>query len=239
MSRSLTLLDDSFEAAAENLALDDALLEGLDSGTVSGDILRFWESPEYAVVLGISGKISEEVKVEECQSASLPILRRGSGGGTVLIGPGCLNYSLILSFENWPQYRNLTHSYRDLLARVGASLGARCKQAGTSDLIQGDHKFSGNAQRRLQNAFIHHGTLLYDFDLAKVGQFLKEPPKQPAYRAKRPHSAFIRNLPLSRDAIKDKLRRGFKAELDWEGQLPDFQSHLIDRYLNSAWNWRR
>ncbi|MDF1666728.1 MAG: lipoate--protein ligase family protein, partial [Planctomycetota bacterium] len=187
---------------------------------------------------GISGKVGEEIKLEECRSQSIPILRRRSGGGTVLIGPGCLNYSLILSFENWPHYRDLTHSYRGILNRIGRTLGDECQLAGPSDLIFDSFKFSGNAQRRLKNAFIHHGTLLYDFDLEKVSQFLKEPPKQPAYRQRRPHSAFIKNLPLTMDTMKNKLCRAFEAERNWKDSLPDFRAQLTETYLNPDWNLR-
>lgn len=239
MNRPLTLIDQSLKTAAENLALDNALLAQVNSGQANSDILRFWESPEFAIVLGISGKVSEEVHWDECQAHNIPILRRASGGGTVLIGPGCLNYSLIFSFDNWPQYRDLTHSYSDILRKLSEALGSQCQMAGTSDLAQGQFKFSGNAQRRLPGAFIHHGTLLYDFDLAKVSQFLKEPPKQPAYRRKRRHSAFIQNLSLTRSILKERVSNCFDAELNWQGPLPEFQSLLEEKYQNPDWNLRR
>lgn len=239
MKPSLVLLNESLPSAAENLALDDALLEERDSGRISSDLLRLWESPEYAVVLGISGVIQDDIYLEQCQEAKIPILRRRSGGGTVLIGPGCLNYSLTLSYENWPAYQDLTHSYQGILNQVASALGNDCQLSGTSDLTQSQLKFSGNAQRRLSKAFIHHGTLLYNFDLEKISQFLKEPPKQPKYRHGRSHQSFIKNLESSSETIQRRLTEAFQAESNTSLPLPDYRRQLSETYLNDAWIFRK
>ena len=48
-------------------------------------------------------------------------------------------------------------------------------------------KICGNAQRWKRRAFLHHGTILYDFDLAKIERYLRLPARQPDYRAGRAH----------------------------------------------------
>src|SRR5215203_5375001 len=78
---------------AENLACDEALL---DACTGRMELLRFWEARDYFVVLGYANKVATEVNFSFCKQNKIPILRRCTGGGTVLQGPGCLNYSLIL-----------------------------------------------------------------------------------------------------------------------------------------------
>ena len=65
----------------ENLACDEALLDLVEEG-YEEEILRFWESPQYFVVLGSSNKFQQEVFVEKCEADGIPILRRHSGGGT-------------------------------------------------------------------------------------------------------------------------------------------------------------
>ena len=87
-------LDASFSLPAENLACDEALLDLCEEEGV--EILRFWEPRQHFVVVGYANKIESEVNVEECRRRGVPVLRRCSGGGTVVQGPGCLNYNLTL-----------------------------------------------------------------------------------------------------------------------------------------------
>ena len=88
-------LDLTLASPAENLACDEVLLDWCESGE-GAECLRFWESPEPFVVVGYANKVASEVNVVACEARKIPILRRCSGGGTVVQGRGCLNYSLVL-----------------------------------------------------------------------------------------------------------------------------------------------
>ncbi len=97
----MNLLDLTFPTPAENLACDEALLDLCEEEGV--EVLRFWESREPFVVVGYANQVASEVNIEECHERGVPILRRCSGGGTVVQGPGCLNYNLTLRIpENGP-----------------------------------------------------------------------------------------------------------------------------------------
>jgi len=91
----MQLLDLTFPTPQENLACDEALLEMCERG-YDREILRFWEPSSLFVVLGYSNPVSTEVDHEACRTAGVPILRRYSGGGTVLQGSGCFDYALVL-----------------------------------------------------------------------------------------------------------------------------------------------
>src|SRR5688572_6131078 len=95
---SMRWLDLTFPTPAENLACDEALLDLCEAG-FADEVLRFWESPTHFVVVGYGNKVDSEVEVAACRADGIPILRRCTGGGTVLQGPGCLNYSLVLRIE--------------------------------------------------------------------------------------------------------------------------------------------
>src|SRR5690242_14068944 len=88
-------LDLTLPSPAENLAADEALLDQCEAGA-EGEILRFWEPREAFVVLGYANRAALEVDLPACQAHQIGVFRRCSGGGTVLQGPGCLNYSVIL-----------------------------------------------------------------------------------------------------------------------------------------------
>ena len=124
------LLDSTFPLPEENLACDEALLDAAEEDGAA-EILRFWEPAKPFVVLGYSNKISTEVDTAACDSLRIPVFRRPSGGGTVLQGPGCLNYSLILEIKPGP-LSTLTATNHFIMERnrdaVQRALQAGCPQ---------------------------------------------------------------------------------------------------------------
>ena len=164
----MKFLDFVFEEPAYNLACDEALLDLCEEGE-SGEVLRFWEPREHFIVLGYSGKVDSEVNLPFCEARRIPIFRRVSGGGTVLQGPGCLNYALVLSMTKHKSLGSLTESHRFILGRHKEILEPLLKQQvhilGQSDLVLDNLKFSGNAQRRKKRFLLYHGTFLTSLDL--------------------------------------------------------------------------
>ncbi len=162
-----------------------------------------WESPRPVVVVGRSGRIDEQVNQKACAADNVEILRRSSGGGAVILAPGCLSYTLLFSLEKHPQFRNVARSFREILAPIADALGAEIQ--GQSDLVYQGRKVSGNAQRRTDTIVLHHGTLLYSFDAELAARYLLEPTRQPAYRLGRPHTEFLGNLPFGAEEIRRRL----------------------------------
>src|SRR4051812_29574332 len=190
----MTAIDLTLASPQENLALDEALLDAAENG-VSGPMLRFYEPKEYFVVAGYGNRIGTEVNREFCAANRIPILRRCSGGGTVLQGPGVLNYTLILQAEAGSPCANvpganqfIMERNRDAVRSVSGS--GEVMIEGCSDLTLGGRKFSGNAQRRRQKFLLFHGTFLLGMDLGMIEQALRTPSKQPKYRDGRAHGDF-------------------------------------------------
>lgn len=241
-SVSLVLIDHTLATPEENLALDEALL--LESEEVGGDapleILRFWESPSHFVVLGVADRYHDSVHVEACARDSIPVLRRSSGGGTVLQGPGCLNYSLVLSLETRPELRLIDRSYAVILETIASALGGTQSVdfQGISDLSVGNLKISGNAQKRKKRTLLHHGTLLYGFEATLITRYLQEPEKQPDYREQRRHADFVVNLELSVTDIKARLTTAWDAAISVDRQIPSLEDLIAEKYGNPDWTER-
>jgi lipoate-protein ligase A len=181
------------------------------------------------------------VEEARCNADGVPILRRSSGGGTVLLGPGCLLYTLVLRIDRHPGLSSIASSYRHILGGVGQALGGgTVRPAGISDLVLEDRKFSGNAQQRKRDHLLHHGTLLYAFDLASVGRYLRPPLRQPEYRAGRPHADFLCNLSLTAAELKRRLRSFWQAANALEDWPEDLVRKLTgDKYGRLDWVRRR
>jgi len=237
----MKLLDYTLPAPAENLALDEALLLAAEGGTGAA-VLRLWELPTYAVVVGSGGSVGIDVNVSACAADGVPVLRRASGGGTVLLGPGCLCFSLVLSYDHAPGLNEIPASNRYILARVLRALAPAgpANVEGTSDLAVSGVKFSGNAQQRKRRFFLHHGTLLCGFDLELVAKYLNPPERQPEYRRDRPHTEFVTNLPLTIENAKRLLIAEWQPGAEY-GPVPTEKVHelVAEKYARDEWNHRR
>jgi lipoate-protein ligase A len=205
------LLSALISPAAQHLALEQEIFRSVDSGS-GEEALRLWESATPAVVLGRSGVLERDVDETACATDGVEILRRDSGGGAVLVGPGCVNYALMLSLERRPELRDVRSSYRVILTWIVAALDVPGLEIrGLSDLAIGDRKVSGNAQRRGARALLHHGTLLCGLDTQLMERYLKPPPRQPDYRRGRSHGEFAGRLPLSSDEIIARLQAWYRG----------------------------
>ncbi len=239
--RVLFLVDRTLPSLEENLALDEALLLHAEDG-IGGEVLRFWEWRGPGVVLGASGQIAIDVEDAVCRAESVKVARRASGGGTVLVGAGCLLYSLVLNYERAAQLRDVNASYRWIMGRMQSILSAihpDIEVAGISDLAIGDRKFSGNAQQRKRYHLLHHGTLLYGFDLEAVARYLKTPEKQPEYRRGRSHLDFICNLPTTAEKLKELLIAGWSAQGEFTLPIERMKGLLVEKYSFESWVRRR
>jgi len=208
----MVLKDISFPSAEENIAYDQTLLESAEAGS-SDEVLRFWETEKFFIVLGRISKVEEDVKVEEAKRDGIEIIRRLSGGGTILQGPGCLNYSLILSYERNPLLKNIRKSYEIILNKICNSLKRvkiDAKFEPISDITLDGRKFSGNAQARRRRYILHHGTILYDFPIERIERYLKMPKDTPPYRKNRSHSDFLTNIKVKPYNIKQAIAEYIK-----------------------------
>ena len=227
----------------ENIAIDEYMLMSAEAGVI-GETLRFWESDEYFVVIGRAGKVEIECFKEKCERDNVKMIRRFSGGGTVLQGPGCLNYSLILSYKRDCKLKEVNSSYVFVLDSILKSFGEQkisVQYLPISDMVFENKKFSGNAQARKKKYFLHHGTILYDFDLCKITEYIQYPPKEPEYRASREHEAFIVNLSVDRKKAETVIKNAFLTESSaYEFTEKDRQEtiRLIERkYSKDFWNF--
>jgi len=128
----MLLLDLTLSTPAENLACDEALLDMFEERGGEG-LLRFWEPTNYFVVVGYANHVEKEVDVAACEAEGIPILRRCSGGGTVLQGPGCLNYSLVLKIEEHGPLAGITSANRFIMERNREAVEAEVRGRKSED----------------------------------------------------------------------------------------------------------
>ena len=229
--------------AAEQLAVDEALLNQAEIGDLTNPVVRTWQATAPAVVLGSSSQLCQEVNRDVCAKLDIPVLRRPSGGATVILGPGCVMWSVITPFKDKPSLDAIHASMLEPLAAELSKAGKSVVREGTSDLVistaEGVKKVSGNALRVRRHSVLYHGTLLDSFPLGLVGQLLQHPPREPQYRMKRQHEEFLANLSIGRKQIDNAVQTAFSAwntKTTWPSN--EVKTLVESRYGQFRWTER-
>lgn len=236
----LQCFDLPFEGPDKVLAWDEALLDRTESG--GPETLWFWEADRPFVVVGFGQSVEREVNLHACEAREIPVLRRCSGGGTVVQGPGCLNYGLVLRVDRDPALERIPTSNSWIMARMAQALqpllgDQKVEVQGHTDLALGRQKFSGNAQRRRRKALLFHGTLLWGLDFDLVEELLHYPSLTPNYRENRGHTAFLRNLPIGPEVLKTAIIRAWDCMVVPNPPPDDLiQPFLRNRYSIASWH---
>lgn len=170
-----------------------------------------------AVVMGFSGNERDFVKdPEETKARGVSIIRRFTGGGTVIVDECSLNTSLIASTQiaknmspnlicNW-SYDNVFKDcgiFSDRFAVVEGDFVVKdvrkmqsCEQGArepTEDSSHSYYKVAGNSQAFNHLAFVHHSVFLWSMS-PLISQILLHPKKTPNYRDGRDHMSFLRSI---------------------------------------------
>lgn len=172
----------------EQLLLEEKLLRG---NTGNWCIINEGSSP--AIVMGISGKKEELIDCKVALQNGIPLIKRFSGGGTVVVDESTLFISFICqkhlhSFPAYPEpiMKWTEEIYRDVFLHPEFQLRE-------NDYVFGERKFGGNAQYIKKDRWLHHTSFLWDYAEANM-KYLLHPKKTPPYRAGRSHEEFLCRL---------------------------------------------
>jgi lipoate-protein ligase A len=154
-------------------------------------LLNYGSPP--AIVMGISGQIDQLIQQEKLQQSPLPLIRRFSGGGTVIVDENTLFITLICQADALPISpfpRHLMQWTADLYRPLFAALPFQLQE---NDYVLGERKWGGNAQSITKGRWLHHSSLLWDYR-SEYMDYLSLPAKAPAYRQGRSHADFLCRL---------------------------------------------
>ncbi|UVD81452.1 lipoate--protein ligase [Mycoplasma iguanae] len=146
-----------------NLVLEEIILKDPD---LDEDVIMLYQHSN-AVIIGRNQNTHQEVKIDAVKRDNVEIARRLSGGGAVYHDLGNINFSFITN-KNDHGYEKFLGPIIEFLKTLG--LDARFK--GRNDLEVNGAKVSGNAQYIYKNRMFHHGTILFNANLAKLGEYL-------------------------------------------------------------------
>ncbi|MDH5716551.1 MAG: hypothetical protein OEZ22_02810 [Spirochaetia bacterium] len=203
-----------YKSAYLNLALEEYFLTQKEKNY--NDIYLFFYENLNSIILGKTLDIKKEIYLTKKHP---PVIRRISGGGSVVHFKGCLNFGFLCSLEKFPELFSIQKSYEAILGSIieGFKKNFPLKFKGLSDLVlfqKGSlRKISGNSQARKKGWLLHHGTFLYNNkNISKISYFLKHPEKEPEYRKNRDHKSFMPIIiPInSKSYVIKNIQKGFQ-----------------------------
>jgi lipoate---protein ligase len=239
-----TILNDSKDPTF-NLALEEYVLKELDSDE---DFVLLWQNAN-SVIIGRNQNTYEEINHELVKEHDVKVVRRITGGGAVYHDLGNLNFSFITKSlkDNLNNYRKFT----DPVIKVLNELGVPAEFQGRNDIVVDGKKISGNAQAWHKNKMLHHGTILFDADLAFVASVLNVKQDKIESKGIKSNRARVTNIKpfLNNDVniieFKHKLLSSLLGEaniLDNTYQLSEkdlerIKDLQVDKYKKWEWNF--
>ena len=221
-----------------NLATEQYLMETVEEDAC---ILFLWQN-QNTVVIGKNQNAWKECRTALLQEEGGFLARRLSGGGAVFHDLGNLNFTFLLPQKEYDLDRQFA-----VIAEAVSMLGLKTERSGRNDVLAEGRKFSGNAFYKNGKQAYHHGTLLINVDMGKLGRYLN--PSKAKLQAKGVDSVRSRVVNLSElspavtvDSMKEAMSKAFAKVYD--RPLTIMQTEELDhkaierlRQRNASWEW--
>lgn len=166
------------------------------------------------IVMGVSGKPDELLDIKSVLEDQIPVIRRFTGGGTVIVDHNTVfvtficNKDAVAGLKPFPQP---IMSWSGLLYnKVFQGTDFHLRE---NDYVFGNRKFGGNAQSITKSRWIHHTSFLWDYEVRNM-TYLRHPKRVPDYREARSHLDFICSLKdyMPRQIFIDKTTEAIETQ---------------------------
>lgn len=171
----------------DQLEIEEALLRASDEAWC---IVKNGSSIP-SIVLGISANVHEMVDTTKLPKESpIQIIRRFSGGGTVIVDENSLFFTIILSKNSIPkEYHYPKEFMKWVYELIHPAFLPHSLTLEENDFVLSEKKVGGNAQCFTQHRMLHHTSFLWKWNEERMN-LLHHPKKIPNYRQNRSHNDF-------------------------------------------------
>ncbi len=168
----------------------ELLQEGSGSGAMTA-----WVPERLVAVIGCGSDPARELNLAAVKAEMVPVIRRPTGGCSVILSPNMYAISFVLRGRNQMKSCSYFNAFGELLVEALKTLGLKnLHKAGTSDIVLGDRKIAGSALYRTKEMVFHHAVINISERPSTINRLLAVPPREPRYRSGRSHSEFVTSL---------------------------------------------
>ncbi|HNX01430.1 MAG TPA: hypothetical protein PLE74_10720 [Candidatus Cloacimonadota bacterium] len=154
-----------------------------------------WIPQEKVLVLGQSNELDESIVVDTAKLDGIRIVRRPTGGESVLITPEMVIISILFTHITGIQSSKIFQIMGSRIQGALEDLGIEnISFKGISDLAIGNNKIMGSAIYRNPKLLFYHAVLNVGEEPKIVGKYLQHPKQEPEYRNGRTHEKFVTSL---------------------------------------------
>jgi lipoate-protein ligase A len=219
-----------------NLAVEEYVLDRLPADTI---VLYLYQN-DNTVVIGKNQNAWKECRHQTLEDEGGKLARRISGGGTVFHDMGNLNFSFLVSREDYDLHRQLS-----VIVSAVQSLGISAEFSGRNDILSEGAKFSGNAFCFRKDSAFHHGTILIGADMGKLSRYLTVSKDKIASKGVESVRSRVcnlkeRNPEIDVERVADALKICFEREYGKCEPLvvADPAAIAALEARNATWEWR-
>ncbi|HLP04086.1 MAG TPA: hypothetical protein VK152_01535 [Paludibacter sp.] len=154
-----------------------------------------WIPDKPYIVLGASNRAEDALFLENVARDNISVMKRPSGGQTVMLTPNNLVISVIYTNPESVQPKSVFQQVNSLILSVLEQAGVQnLAQDGISDISISGKKILGSSIYRNKNALLYHAVLNMAEPAQTFEKYLKHPSREPGYRKGRKHSEFVTSL---------------------------------------------
>lgn len=154
-----------------------------------------WIPETSFVVLGASNNAEDALFVDKTLEDNIRVIKRPSGGQTVMLTPR--NLIISVAFHDSASIQP-KHIFKQINALIISSLErsgvSNLNTKGISDIAIGAKKILGSSIYRSKDSLLYHAVLNISEPASTFEKYLKHPTKEPDYRQGRKHSDFVTSL---------------------------------------------
>ena len=159
------------------------------------DDFIIWQPDTFYVVLGRGNQPETALNFENIISDRVKILKRPSGGETVVLSPKMLVVAVKISIRENEKIKSIFEPVNKIIIQTLLEFGVEnLSIRGISDICIGNKKILGSSAYRKPDRIFYHAVLNISEDIAVFEKYLKHPVREPEYRVGRSHKEFVTSL---------------------------------------------
>lgn len=154
-----------------------------------------WIPDRTIIVQGRANNLHDSVFVELAHKDGIEIIKRPSGGESVILSRNTLVISVKIDIEDQLKAHSFFDKINSIIKLSLSNLGIKnLLSKGISDISIGEKKILGSSMFRKPGFLFYHAVLNVSENIEIIDKYLKHPKREPDYRKGRKHTDFVSSI---------------------------------------------